>query len=200
MNCPKCGAEIAEGMAFCPYCGFNLAGTGTQGFQQGQNPQYQQTSNTQQHNPANQQQQSYPGTGTNQQTPAPYGPTYNIYQPPPKESSAGKIIVGIVVAILLIILLLALFLPSTTSYSGVPLPTTGNLNVKYNSVWGNDVDVYLDGEYLGQIPSDEYYTFHGISPGTHTVEIRSTGGSFLADKTVTINAGETTTVELSYGD
>ena len=199
MNCPKCGAEITEGMAFCPFCGASLENVIHTQDMQGS------YFNGQQENGGTYGNQAYHSPPPNKQSAGTYGnqayhsppPINNYnYMPPPKKSKKGWIVGG-VIALVLIILLLAT-LPLLTPYSGVPMPTTGTLKVKYNSVWGNDVVVYLDGSELGQIPSDEYHTFYGISPGTHTVEIRSTGGSHLADKTIEIHAGETTTVELSY--
>ena len=130
---------------------------------------------------------------TTQPLPPIYSPQV-IYAPPQKSH---KGLIGAIVAIVLIIILVPLLLWYVLPQVGVDV-TTGAIRVIYHSVWHNNVDIYIDGEYKREIPSDAYVTFHGIEPGMHTVRATTTGGIYLDEKTVEVHAGETVTVELSY--
>jgi len=118
-----------------------------------------------------------------------------------KKSKGGiitKVIVGAVLIVVIAVILLSILLPLAGFNTGVPTVTAGTLKVRYNSVWGNDVKIYIDGEDMGVINSDVFVTYHGISPGTHKVEAYTLEGSYLDGKTVEVEAGRTTVVELSF--
>ncbi len=96
------------------------------------------------------------------------------------------------VSIAIILLIIIIVVPLVAYFS------TGTIQVIYHSVLHNNIKIYIDGNCKGEFPSDTYITFHWITPGSHTVEATTTGGTFLAQETVTVNPGQTTTVELSY--
>ncbi len=96
------------------------------------------------------------------------------------------------VSIAIILLIIIIVIPLVAYFS------TGSIQVIYHSVLHNNIKIYIDGNYKGEFPSDTYIIFHWITPGSHTVEATTTGGLFLAQETVTVNPGQTTTVELSY--
>jgi len=124
--------------------------------------------------------------------------------PPKQHRSKAKtiaiVIVGIVVLIVVVAVVLYLFLPLAGVDTGSDLlgPKTGTLQVRYNSVWGGDIQIYIDGLNQGVYSSDEFHTFREVSPGSHVVEARDLSGNYLDATTVVITAGETSTVELSY--
>ena len=168
--CPNCGREIDKSWKVCPYCGYDFTSVVKEVSYEEREPQPPQ-----------------PSPFTSPST------TPMIYAPP-KKSHSG--LIGAIVAIIIIIILIPLSLWYALPQAGVDV-TTGAIRVIYHSVWHNNVDIYIDGEYKGEIPSDTYVTFHGIEPGTHTVRA-TTGGVYLDEKTVEVYAGETVTVELSY--
>jgi len=83
---------------------------------------------------------------------------------------------------------------------GVCYAFSGELKVRYNSVWGNPIDIYIDGVRKGTYSSDVWVDFR-TSPGTHTVEIRdiSMGLGRLAIQTVSVGFFQSVNVDLHYG-
>lgn len=83
-------------------------------------------------------------------------------------------------------------------------PTTGTIEVIYNSgPDGEDnVVIYLendsDTERLGQIPSDNWRTFDDIEPDNYKIFAENLDGLLLDSKGITVYRGETTTVELGW--
>lgn len=75
---------------------------------------------------------------------------------------------------------------------------TGGINVMYDSWWGNDVNIYLNGVFFRRIQSDRWITFHEIETGSYSITARDLGGSHLDTKTITVTRGQITTVRLSY--
>ena len=117
--------------------------------------------------------------------------------PPTKHRSLAKTLAIVIVGVVVIIVVVAVIMYIVLPMAGVNV-TTGALKVRYNSVWGNDIEIFIDGESQGIHPSDQFVTFNGISPGMHTVEARDTSGTVLDSQRVEVTAGETIVVELSY--
>ena len=161
-------------MQNCPNCGayLNQGYCGQCGYSQAQQNQYQQP------------------PPPNYQQPQAYAP------PPPAKSGKGGIGAAIAVVIVVIIAIF-LILTYVAPMSGINI-TTGAIQVRYNSVWGGDVNIYIDGVLESTISSDQWYTFNGISPGSHAVSAYSLDGGFLDSSTVHVDAGETTSVQLSF--
>ena len=134
-------------------------------------------------------------TSYGESEPQPIQPPPPMIYTPPKKSHSG--LIDAIVAIILLIILVPLILWYVLPDTGVDV-TTGAIKVIYHSVLHNNVEIYIDGDYKDEIPSDTYVTFHGIEPGTHTVRATTIGGTYLDEKTVDVQAGETVTVELSY--
>lgn len=169
LYCPNCGREIDPSWKVCPYCGYDLTSVSRE-------------------NPFEESKQL-------PTQPPPLYPAQPMVYPSPKKSHSG--LIGAIVAVVLIIILVPLILWYALPQAGVDV-TTGAIKVIYHSVLHNNVKIYIDANYKGEIPSDTYVTFHGIEPGTHTVRATTTGGTYLDEKTVEVHAGETVTVELSY--
>ncbi len=165
-------------MQNCPNCGsyLNQGYCGQCGFNQVQQNQYQQQPNYQQ--------------------PPAYAPQ-PIYAPPPEKKSSGGSIAAAIVVVIVVIMALVLISTYILPMSGINI-TTGAIQVRYNSVWGGDVNIYIDGVLEDTISSDQWYTFNGIIQGSHTVSAYSLDGGFLDSSTVHVSAGETTSVQLSY--
>ncbi len=120
----------------------------------------------------------------------------------PKKSNKGIIAAIIIVSVIAVILLAIVIwhaglIPGAGANSGEN-NNTGSIQLYYHSILHNNIYVYLDGKFMGEYPSDTYITLSSISPGTHTIRVTTTGGTYLDEKTVTVYAGETTNVELSY--
>ena len=109
-------------------------------------------------------------------------------------------VVAIVVVVVVVAIALYLLLPlaGVDTGSNILGPKTGTLQVRYNSVWGNDIQIYIDGNNMGVYSSDAYHTIDDISPGSHNVEARDLSGGYLDDQTVQVKEGEVTTVDLTY--
>lgn len=73
----------------------------------------------------------------------------------------------------------------------VSAPTTGAIAVTSNPSYAS---VYLDGGYQGQTEPGSPFIISGVSPGTRTVMVRLTGYEDSVSS-VTVNSGQTTTVE-----
>ena len=168
MYCPNCGKEVEKTWKACPYCGHDLTHVVKEASLNESEPPSVQP----------------PPTYSSQQ----------IYYPP-KKSRSG--LIGAVAVIIIVIILVPLLLWVILPQAGVDV-VTGAIEIKYKSILHNNIDIYIDGNYKGEIPSDTYVTFHGIEPGTYTVRATTTGGTYLDEKTVDVQAGETVTVELSY--
>ena len=169
-----------DGARFCPYCGTSLESVVNSG------ASYTQATNT------NEEQATYPL----------YPPQKAEQYEYKKKKSYAKIIAAVIVIIILFLIFLAMANQTVSHYgspsSGIPTPLTGSIRFRYNSVLGNDIKIYVDGDYMGTFSSDEYHLLNGFSPGSHTIEAKALSGGLLDRKTVDVNAGETTTVELSY--
>ncbi len=197
MICPNCGREVIDGASFCPYCGYALSTSSL--YITSADEQNSQNIQTKAYRAQNEkmdygqprERMNWNNHGQNMQ--------YYPYPAPKTKKSHLGTIIGIIILILFLIMLFSIINQVTPNQGGAPTPWTGTIKFRYNSIWGNDVKIYIDGEYEGTVSSDQYHSFYGISPGTHTVEVRDTNDNFLARKTVEVNAGETTTVDLSWG-
>lgn len=73
--------------------------------------------------------------------------------------------------------------------------TTGTIMVMYHSTSRNDVRIYLDDEFLGKIPADEWVTFEDIETGEYTISATAIDDDLLNSTRITVREGETTRVE-----
>ena len=180
--CPNCGKEVEDTWKTCPYCGFDLTTISKESESSKENKD----------------------VSTEKQTSPPQAiPQGTNANPTPKKSNKGMIAaivaVSVIVTILLALVLWQGFLVNNWgANSSSNSENTGSIQIYYHSVLHNNIYIYLDGKYMGEYPSDTYITLNNIAPGTHTVRATTTGGTYLDEKTVTVYAGETTNVELSY--
>jgi hypothetical protein len=87
-----------------------------------------------------------------------------------------------------------------TVYSGQQTQVSVTLNPQYSSVGSIEVSsvpagssLYLDGNYMGQTPSGDYFDLSSLVPGSHTVLLRHTNYQDFS-QTVYVGGGKVVTV------
>ena len=74
--------------------------------------------------------------------------------------------------------------------------STGILEVRYNSMTGDDVKIYIDDELKGTYPSNQSIKFFKMSTGIHSIRVYDLADRNLASGKASVTASGVTTMEL----